>query len=347
MSITFALPAAALGALAGLVPVAVALARTRTDRRLRRELGLGGPPLAGQLARPAAFACAFGLLGLAAAQPSIRTEHTRVARADAQMVVVLDSSRSMLASSGPTGSARYRRASAFAYRLRSALPDVPAGLSSLTNRVLPYLFPTADSSAYDLVLAKAYGIERPPPAITVEKWVTTFDPLAEVARATSSPRPPDERCWSCSPMPKRTTSTRGASWTSCSSRERRRHRPLLAPGRADLRPRKARRELPGDQPTRPRRAPRGGLAHVPGDRPRRGRPPRQRGDRVGPDDPGRLRPPGDVDRADGRVRRARAAPLPARPRGAAAALRRRSRRQAPGKSAASAPTSRSTSASSL
>ena len=98
------------------------------------------------------------------------------------MVVVLDSSRSMLASAGPTGSARYRRASAFAYRLRSALPDVPAGLSSLTNRVLPYLFPTADASAYDLVLAKAYGIERPPPAITVSKWVTTFDPLAEVAR---------------------------------------------------------------------------------------------------------------------------------------------------------------------
>ena len=183
MSVTFGLPAAALGALAGLVPVAVALARTRTDRRLRRELGLGGPPLAGQLARPAAFACAFGLLGLAAAQPSVRTEHTRVARADAQMVVILDSSRSMLASSGPTGFARYRRAAAFAYRLRSELPEVPAGLSSLTNRVLPYLFPTADASAYDLVLAKAYGIERPPPALTAgSKWVTTFDPLSEVAR---------------------------------------------------------------------------------------------------------------------------------------------------------------------
>jgi hypothetical protein len=55
------------------------------------------------------------------------------------------------------------------------------GLSSLTNRLLPYLFPTSDSQAFDLVLDRAYGIQRPPPALTQDRWVTVFDPLGQVA----------------------------------------------------------------------------------------------------------------------------------------------------------------------
>jgi hypothetical protein len=55
------------------------------------------------------------------------------------------------------------------------------GLSSLTNRLLPYLFPTSDARTFDLVLDDAYGIQRPPPSITLDRWVTVFDPLAEVA----------------------------------------------------------------------------------------------------------------------------------------------------------------------
>ncbi len=181
MSVTLAAPTAALASLIGLVPIAVALFRIRTDRRVQRELGLAQLPAAARLVRAAALACVFCLLGLAAAQPSIRLEHTRVARSDAEIVVVLDSSRSMLAAGGPNMPPRYLRAVAFAHRLRAALPDVPAGLSSLTNRVLPYLFPTSDTGAYDLVLDKAYGIERPPPALTADRWVTTFEPLTEVA----------------------------------------------------------------------------------------------------------------------------------------------------------------------
>ena len=180
-SLTLAHPLALLGALAGIVPLAVAVVRTAGERRLRRELGLGDPSLAGQLARPAALACLFCLLGFAAAEPSIRVQHGRLARTDAQMVVAIDSSRSMLASSGRHGIPRYRRAVAFARKLRAELPQLPAGISSLTNRILPYLFPTSDARAFDLVLDQAYGIERPPPALTAERWVTTFDPLNDVA----------------------------------------------------------------------------------------------------------------------------------------------------------------------
>jgi hypothetical protein len=186
--VTFATPHVALAGLVGLVPVTVAAARLLRARRVRRELGLSDPSLQAQLVRPLALACVFGLLALAAAQPSIRSEHERRARTDAELIVVLDSSRSMLASAGPTGARRYQRAVAFARRLRAAVPEVPIGVSSLTNRLLPYLFPTSDARAYDLVLDQAYGIERPPPALTADRWVTTFEPLEETsARRFFSP----------------------------------------------------------------------------------------------------------------------------------------------------------------
>ena len=164
------------------MPLAIALVRLRNSRVIRRRLGLGDPPIVPSLARPAALAILFVLLGLAAAQPFLHVERRRLSRTDVEVMVVLDSSRSMLASSGPHEPARWRRAASFAARLPAALPGVPIGLSSLTNRVLPYIFPTSDAGTYRLVLREAYGIERPPPALTIDKWVTVFDPLAEVTR---------------------------------------------------------------------------------------------------------------------------------------------------------------------
>jgi hypothetical protein len=177
---TFASPWAALVALAGLPALTLALVRGRSARRLRRALGLAEPPLPTRLVRPIALVCLFGLLGLAAAQPAIRHEQVRTARKDAELLVVLDSSRSMLASRTATSSPRYRRAATFAHRLRRAVPELPAGVASLTNRLLPYLFPTADARIYDSVLDEAYGIQRPRPSPAVEPWVTTFDPLLEL-----------------------------------------------------------------------------------------------------------------------------------------------------------------------
>lgn len=179
-SLTFVQPVAALVALAGLVPIAVALARLRTGRRVRHALDLPEPPLQVLARRPIALACLFSLLGVAAARPTLRLQHERTARTDVEVVVALDSSRSMLAASAPGQPERWQRAEAFARRLRSDLPGVPMGLSSLTNRVLPYLFPTSDPRTFDLVLDNAYGIERPPPALTLDRWVTTFDPLTEM-----------------------------------------------------------------------------------------------------------------------------------------------------------------------
>lgn len=126
------------------------------------------------------LASAFGLLGLALAQPSLARRHAGSTRSDAQLLVVLDSSRSMLAAP-PGGAPRYARAAAFARRLAGELPDVPAGVASLSNRLLPYLFPTPDTRAYDAVVAHAYAVQSPPPAPAVDPNVTSFDALAAAA----------------------------------------------------------------------------------------------------------------------------------------------------------------------
>jgi hypothetical protein len=110
-------------------------------------------------------------------------------RADAEVVVAIDNSRSMLASSTVNGQRRFERALAFAQQLRDAVPEVPMGVSSLTNRLLPYLFPTTDPHDFSVVLGQAYGIERPPPSLAYAavpggrpgKWVTTFAPVNQAA----------------------------------------------------------------------------------------------------------------------------------------------------------------------
>jgi hypothetical protein len=192
MGVTFAEPSAALVALFGLVPVALALHKLRASRALRRELDLAPPSRWTSLGRPLALLWLFGLLGLAAAGPSIQQQREQRSRADAEVVVAIDNSRSMLASETLNGPRRFERALAFAQQLHDALPEVPIGVSSLTNRLLPYLFPTTDRHDFALVLAQAYGIESPPPSLAyatlpgtsgahAAKWVTSFQPINQAA----------------------------------------------------------------------------------------------------------------------------------------------------------------------
>jgi len=188
MSVTFGAPLAALAGLAGAIPIAVALLRERRAGRVRAELSLAAPPLRARLSRPVALACAFALLGVAAAQPSVHRSQRRLVRSDAQLLVALDNSRSMLAAAAPGAQPRYRRAVAFARRLHLSLPRLAAGVASLDNRLLPYLFPTPDERAFDAVLSQAYGIQRPPPRFDLDHWVTTFGALGQAGtRAFFSP----------------------------------------------------------------------------------------------------------------------------------------------------------------
>ena len=153
------------------------------ERRLglaRRLLHLPDPGGAGRGATIAALVTIPVLLGLAAAQPVIRRDHGRTERTDAQALFVLDISRSMAASPRPGAPDRLARARAAALEIRAAIPDVPSGVATLTDRALPKLFPIGDRAAFNSTVATT-EIEQPPPE-AVSSTATTFGPLAGVAR---------------------------------------------------------------------------------------------------------------------------------------------------------------------
>ena len=95
-------------------------------------------------------------------QPAIRTQTPRRQRTDAQAFVVIDTSRSMAARPSPTGASRLQRAKQLALAIGPQLGDVPVGVATFTDRVLPDLFPTSDRATYDSTVS-ALGIEDPPP----------------------------------------------------------------------------------------------------------------------------------------------------------------------------------------
>ena len=163
---SFLSPLAALVSVAVVVPLAAFALLELRSRRVSGRLHLEPPPLRSRLGVPGAIAVVAGMLGIAAAQPVISGTRTHTGRSDAQVYVLFDASRSMLARSSPGAPTRFEAGKAMASRLRHAVPDVPVGIASLTDRVLPHLFPTLDSNVFDSTLRDAIGIERPPPAGT-------------------------------------------------------------------------------------------------------------------------------------------------------------------------------------
>ena len=177
---TFLTPLGALAALAVLLPLGAAVhGRTRVTAVARR-LGLEPPRRWSLGARTAAAAAAIALLGLAAAQPAL-TDVTFVReRTDVAALFVLDTSRSMAASLTPTSPTRLARAIEAAVRLRGAIPEVPAGVATFTDRVLPDLLPVADVASFDAVVRQAVTIEDPPPS-TQSARATSYAALDDIA----------------------------------------------------------------------------------------------------------------------------------------------------------------------
>ena len=180
MSLTILTPLGALVALGVVVPL-VAL------RRIRRRAGsarttLGLPQLRRRsLAVPlAALALGGTLIAVAATQPVLEWTHDRTVRTDAEAFVVLDVSRSMLAQSSLDSPQRIERAKAAAVELRRGLPDVKVGVASLTDRVLPHLFPSADEKVFAATIDRSVAIERPPPRSSFVTGATSLNALASI-----------------------------------------------------------------------------------------------------------------------------------------------------------------------
>ena len=173
---TWLTPTAALVALAGLAPLAGAAVGALRVARVRRALSLPPPGRRALVTQILAAAAALALLGAAAAQPTLRHGTAHRIRADVQVLFVFDTSRSMAASRSASSPTRLARAAAAAKRLRAEIPDVEAGVASLTDRVLPHLLPVADPATFDKTVDDAIGIEAPPPRVSAVR-ATTFEAL--------------------------------------------------------------------------------------------------------------------------------------------------------------------------
>ncbi|MBD0328715.1 MAG: VWA domain-containing protein [Thermoleophilia bacterium] len=170
---------AALVALAVALPLAALAAMSARARRVRAVLGLPAPRRLA--AAPAVVAtCALAaLLAVAAAQPVVAAPQPTFVRSDVEALFVVDTSRSMLARPRAGAPARIDRARVLARRLRREIPDVRVGLASLTDRLLPHAFPTADPDVFRAALERSVGVGRPPPQ-ELRRHATIFTPLESV-----------------------------------------------------------------------------------------------------------------------------------------------------------------------
>jgi hypothetical protein len=179
--VSFLSPYASLVALVGIAATAAWFVAERRRRRVGVVLGLPEPAERQRVLPVAAIATVAALLGLAATQPTLVRATERQARTDAQAWFVFDTSRSMMASSGAGESSRFERARRLALKVRAAIPTVPVGVASITDRALPHLFPSVDPGAFQAVVRRTIGINRPPPGDSFDIRITTLGSLAQIA----------------------------------------------------------------------------------------------------------------------------------------------------------------------
>jgi hypothetical protein len=166
MQVSFLTPAGLAVALVALVPLAALVLSELRARRVRRLLGLAAPRRTISVLLALSLVLAGILVGAAAAHPVLERGATRYERTDVAAYVVIDSTRSMLAAPSPRSANRIARSRVIATELRKAVPELKVGAASLTDRVLPHLFPSLDEDVYAATLRHSIGIERPPPGRT-------------------------------------------------------------------------------------------------------------------------------------------------------------------------------------
>lgn len=180
MGVSFLTPIAALFAALALVPLAVFVGRRRRAAMVRAALRLEPTASRSWVLLAAALAAVPVLVGVAAAQPVITSARTVPQRSDAEVFIVVDTSRSMLASAASGEPTRFDHARDEALELQAKLPGIPVGIASFTDRVLPHLFPTVDDRVFRETMTDSVDIERPPPSTSFGTNVTTLDALGVV-----------------------------------------------------------------------------------------------------------------------------------------------------------------------
>jgi hypothetical protein len=162
MHVSFVTPLAGLVALLVFLPLGALLFAEQSLAALCDRLGIRPPGRRGAVTMGVAFVLFAVFVGLAAAQPVVSSRQGIAGRVDAETFFIFDVSRSMSARSGPTDPTRLGRARDAAKRLRNDLGNVPVGVASFTDRLLPHLFATVSANTLLATMDRAIGVDRPP-----------------------------------------------------------------------------------------------------------------------------------------------------------------------------------------
>jgi hypothetical protein len=181
VNLSFLTPPAALVGLVALAAVVVLVRAERRSRDLARGIGLVPRGRAAGAGGIVALVLVGLLVSLAAAQPVLSSVRDRDGRLDAEAIFVFDVTRSMLAREGRDGATRFDRARDVAKRLRSGIADTPAGAATITDRLLPLMFPSTSSNVFTATLDRPLGIEKPPPDRSGRGRATALGALAALA----------------------------------------------------------------------------------------------------------------------------------------------------------------------
>jgi hypothetical protein len=157
-------PLAAFFAFAVIAPLVAFAELLRRDGRVRDALRMPTTPRRARAPMAFSLAAVPLLLTVAAMQPVLELGRKHAEREDAELYVVFDTSRSMLAAQSVDDPNRLDRAEELGLRLRRSLPLVRVGVASFTDRVLPHLMPTVDEAAFGATVQRSIGIESPPPS---------------------------------------------------------------------------------------------------------------------------------------------------------------------------------------
>lgn len=181
--VSFLTPLDALFALAAALPLAALLLTERRAARIRSLLSLRAPGRRALVPVVLALVLLPALVAVAAAQPVVVRERMVSERADAQAFVVFDTSLSMRAAAAPGRPTRLARAKRLAIRLQRTLGDVPIGIASMTDRSLPNLMPTTDSTLFDRTVEQSVAVDQPPPSQPYTGRATTFSALVPLVES--------------------------------------------------------------------------------------------------------------------------------------------------------------------
>ena len=179
-ALVFLTPVGAFLAIGVLLPLTALFFIHRRAQRVRGWLELSTPSSRHLFVAIGAVIATGAFIGVAAAQPVLQRTSTLRTRTDAEVFIVVDISRSMLARHDAGSPTRIARAKEFASLLRASIPEVPVGIASLTDRTLPHLFPGVDKDVFNATLDRSVGIERPPPRSSLVTTATKLDALATI-----------------------------------------------------------------------------------------------------------------------------------------------------------------------